>query len=54
MGAQQDKVARVFEAAVELETPAERAAYLDAACGQDQQLVGPCFEPEVVQKKIGR
>jgi serine/threonine protein kinase/WD40 repeat protein len=38
MGAQQDKVARVFEAAVELETPAERAAYLDAACGQDQQF----------------
>src|SRR5438477_6453338 len=33
-----DKVARVFDAAVELQTPAERAAYLDAACGQDQQF----------------
>ena len=38
MSGQQDKVARVFDAVVELETPAERAAYLDAACGQDQQF----------------
>src|SRR5437870_2797402 len=38
MSTPQDKVARVFDAAVQLETPAERAAYLDAACGQDQQF----------------
>ncbi len=38
MNVHQDKVARVFDAAVELETPGERAAYLDVACGQDQQL----------------
>jgi tetratricopeptide (TPR) repeat protein/serine/threonine protein kinase len=34
----QDLAARIFEAAVELATPGERAAYLDAACGPDQQL----------------
>jgi Protein kinase domain len=38
MGAQPDGAARIFDAAVELGTPAERAAYLDAACGQDPQL----------------
>jgi WD40 repeat protein len=38
MGVQQDRVARIFDAAVELATPAERAAYLDAACSQDPQL----------------
>jgi WD40 repeat protein len=38
MGAQQDEAARIFDAAVELGTPAERAAYLDAACGPDSQL----------------
>jgi eukaryotic-like serine/threonine-protein kinase len=38
MSAEHNKVARIFDAAVELETPAERAAYLDATCGQDQQL----------------
>jgi serine/threonine protein kinase/tetratricopeptide (TPR) repeat protein len=38
MGAQQGKAARIFDAAVELGIPAERAAYLDAACGQDHQL----------------
>jgi serine/threonine protein kinase/tetratricopeptide (TPR) repeat protein len=38
MSAQRDKLARIFEAAVELETPAERAAYLAAACGDDLQF----------------
>jgi hypothetical protein len=38
MGAQQDQAAKIFDAAVEFETPAERAAYLDAACGQNPQL----------------
>jgi WD40 repeat protein/serine/threonine protein kinase len=38
MGAQHDQAARIFDAAVELGTPAERAAYLDAACGQDADL----------------
>jgi serine/threonine protein kinase/Tfp pilus assembly protein PilF len=38
MGAQQDKAARIFDAAVELASPAEQAAYLDAACGRDRQL----------------
>jgi serine/threonine protein kinase/tetratricopeptide (TPR) repeat protein len=38
MSAQRDKVAKVFEAAVELETPAERAAYLAAACGEDLEF----------------
>src|SRR5262249_19386293 len=38
MGTRQDRAASVFDAAVELKTPAERAAYLDAACGQDPQL----------------
>ena len=33
-----DKVASIFDAAVELETPGERAVYLDVACGADQQL----------------
>src|SRR5260370_3602270 len=37
MGAQPDKAAGIFDAAVELGTAAERAAYLDAACGQDAQ-----------------
>jgi serine/threonine protein kinase len=34
----QDLAARIFEAAVELATPGERAAYLDAACGPNQHL----------------
>jgi serine/threonine protein kinase/WD40 repeat protein len=38
MASQQDKVANIFDAAAELESPAQRAAYLDAACGEDQQL----------------
>jgi serine/threonine protein kinase/Flp pilus assembly protein TadD len=38
MDAQPDSAARIFDAAVDLGTPAERAAYLDAACGQDLQL----------------
>jgi serine/threonine protein kinase/tetratricopeptide (TPR) repeat protein len=38
MGAPQGKAARIFDAAAELRTPAERAAYLDAVCGQDHQL----------------
>src|SRR5262245_18283710 len=38
MGALHDKAASIFDAAVELGTAAERAAYLDAACGQDAQL----------------
>src|SRR5437868_13451714 len=38
MGVQPDQAARIFDAAVELGTAAERAAYLDAACGQDPQL----------------
>jgi tetratricopeptide (TPR) repeat protein len=38
MGAQPDQAARIFDAAVELGSPAERAAYLDAACGQDRPL----------------
>jgi serine/threonine protein kinase/Flp pilus assembly protein TadD len=38
MGTQQDKAASIFEAVVELGTAAERAAHLDAACGQDPQL----------------
>jgi eukaryotic-like serine/threonine-protein kinase len=38
MGAQPDRAARIFDGAVELGTPAERAAYLNAACGQDLQL----------------
>jgi serine/threonine protein kinase/Tfp pilus assembly protein PilF len=38
MGAQQDRAASIFDAAVELATPEERAAYLDAVCGQDPQL----------------
>src|SRR5262245_50984843 len=38
MSASPDKVAGIFDAAVELATPGQRAAYLDAACGADQQL----------------
>src|SRR5262245_45016882 len=38
MGGQPDKAASIFDAAVELGTAIERAAYLDAACGQDAQL----------------
>ena len=38
MGDQPGKAASIFDAAVELGTAAERAAYLDAACGQDAQL----------------
>jgi serine/threonine protein kinase len=38
MEAQHDKAARIFDAAVELGTAAERAAYLEAACGPDAQL----------------
>jgi serine/threonine protein kinase/WD40 repeat protein len=38
MAAQPDKVASIFDAAVELEDAAQRAAYLDAACGPDPQL----------------
>jgi serine/threonine protein kinase/tetratricopeptide (TPR) repeat protein len=38
MSAQQGEAARIFDLAVELGTPAERAAYLDAACGRDHQL----------------
>jgi hypothetical protein len=33
MGVQSDRAARIFDAAVDLGTPDERAAYLDAACG---------------------
>jgi serine/threonine protein kinase len=38
MGAQPNRAAAIFDAAVELGTAAERAAYLDAACGADAQL----------------
>jgi serine/threonine-protein kinase len=38
MGAEPDKVARIFDAVVELASPAQREAYLDPACGQDPQL----------------
>jgi eukaryotic-like serine/threonine-protein kinase len=38
MGGQPDKAASIFDAAVELGTAIERAAYPDAACGQDAQL----------------
>src|SRR5262245_7320759 len=38
MGAQPNRAAAIFDAAVELATAAERAAYLDAACGEDAQL----------------
>jgi serine/threonine protein kinase len=38
MNTPQDQVAWIFEAAVELQDPAERAAYVAAACGTDQQL----------------
>src|SRR6516165_1967135 len=38
MGGQPDKAASIFNAAVELGTATERAAYLDAACDRDAQL----------------
>jgi tetratricopeptide (TPR) repeat protein/serine/threonine protein kinase len=38
MGAQAGRAASIFDAAVELATAAERAAYLDAACGPDAEL----------------
>jgi serine/threonine protein kinase len=38
MGASPDKAASIFDAAAELEDPAQRAAYLDAACGPDSAL----------------
>src|SRR4051794_14656594 len=38
MSVQQDKAAKIFDAAVELADPAERAGFLDAACGGDQHL----------------
>src|SRR5262245_11058082 len=38
MSAQRDEVARIFDAAVELEAPAERAAFLDAACAGESGL----------------
>jgi tetratricopeptide (TPR) repeat protein len=38
MGGQPNRAASIFEAAVDLGAAAERAAYLDAACGQDLQL----------------
>jgi serine/threonine protein kinase/WD40 repeat protein len=38
MSTQADNVARIFDEAVELQDPAERAAYLHTACGQDSGL----------------
>src|SRR5262249_32019161 len=38
MSIESDKVNSIFAAAVDLESPAERAAYLDAACGTDALL----------------
>jgi WD40 repeat protein/serine/threonine protein kinase len=38
MGIQPDNGANIFDVAVELSTAAERAAYLDAACGEDARL----------------
>jgi eukaryotic-like serine/threonine-protein kinase len=38
MSVQQDRAVKVFDGAAELPTAAQRAAYLDAACGQDHQL----------------
>jgi serine/threonine protein kinase len=38
MSVQQDKLAQVFDAAAELSNAADRAAYLDAACGEDRQF----------------
>jgi WD40 repeat protein/serine/threonine protein kinase len=38
MGSQPHRAARIFDAAVDLGTAAERAAYLDATCGRDLQL----------------
>src|SRR5262245_44744231 len=38
MSAPKGKAATIFDAVAELDNPAERAAYLDAACGEDQEL----------------
>jgi serine/threonine protein kinase/tetratricopeptide (TPR) repeat protein len=38
MNGPQFKVAEIFDAAVELETPEERAAFLESACGADADL----------------
>src|ERR1700733_13749255 len=38
MDSKPNGAAQIFDAVVELATPAKRAAYLDAACGQDLQL----------------
>ncbi|HSU69602.1 MAG TPA: protein kinase, partial [Tepidisphaeraceae bacterium] len=38
MGSQSNKAAAIFDAAVELKSPTERAAYLDGACGCNAQL----------------
>ena len=38
MSIQPDNAANIFDVAVELGTAAERAAYLDAACGEDVRL----------------
>lgn len=38
MNSDKDKVARLFAEAVELETPSERAAFLEALCSEDQQF----------------
>jgi WD40 repeat protein/serine/threonine protein kinase len=38
MSAPKGKVATIFDAVAELDNPLERDAYLDAACGQDQEL----------------
>jgi hypothetical protein len=35
---QQKRAAEIFDAAVQRATPAERAAYLDGACGPDREL----------------
>ena len=38
MSSPKDQVAKIFDAAVELQAPEQRAAFLDAACGQDCEL----------------
>src|SRR5947199_10792639 len=38
MSAQPDKAAKIFDVAVELADPGERAAYLETACGHDREL----------------
>jgi tetratricopeptide (TPR) repeat protein len=38
MSAESDKVRSIFAAAVDLDSPAQRAAYLDEACGADARL----------------